>query len=161
MQNSDIILLIPLAWGLGWGLYKGLISQVTSLIGIVIVIYVSCKYYGAVANLLNAHIESRLSETYISIASFVILFVLLFLLIYFVSKQIEKLIKALQMGFLNHLAGGLFGLIKWALIVSVLIALINKFGEEIHVTLIDFHDTWIYNHLEMIAPKVMPNLLRR
>ncbi len=158
MITTDIILLVPLLWGTCWGLYKGLISQLASLVGIVVVFYFSIKYYTPVANLINSHIDNKLSQTYISIIAFIILFVLLFTAIYFISKQIEKLIKVLQMGFLNHLAGGVFGFVKWALILSFIIALINKSGEEINHPLVDFHNTWLYNHLQMIAPAILPAL---
>jgi membrane protein required for colicin V production len=159
MRNTDIILLVLLLWGTCWGFYKGLISQLASLVGIVLAFYVSIKYYEPVASILTNHIDSKTSRTYISIAAFVLLFVLLLVLIYFLSKLIEKLTKALQIGSLNHLAGGLFGLIKWAFILSFIILLINKFGQEIDHTLVNFHDTWIYNHVAMIAPDVLPGLL--
>ena len=160
MRNTDIILLIPLVWGAFWGGYKGLISQIASLIGTIIIFYFSIKYYNPVAHILNAHIHNKLSQTYISIASFIILFLLLFMLVYLTSKQIEKLIKSLHMGFINHFAGVLFGLIKWAFIMSIVLCLINKFGQEINHTLIDFHNTWISNHIEMIAPGIMPGVLK-
>lgn len=158
MRNTDIILLALLLWGTFRGFYKGLISQLTSLVGIFLAFYVSVKYYTPFANLINSHIESKMSQLYISIAAFVILFLLMIVLIYFLSKQIEKLTKALHIGSLNHLAGGIFGLIKWAFILSFIILLINKFGEEIGHPLVDFHNTWIYNHIKLVALEIMPKL---
>jgi len=158
MRNTDIILLIFLLWGTCWGFYKGLISQLTSLVGIFLSFYVSVKYYTPFANLINKHIDSKMSRMYISIVAFVLLFLAMIVLIYFLSKQVEKLTKALHIGSLNHIAGGLFGLIKWAFILSFIIFLINKFGEEIDHPLVDFHNTWLYNHLEMIASATMHKL---
>jgi membrane protein required for colicin V production len=156
MQTTDIILLIFLLWGTLWGFYKGLISQLTSLVGIFLAFYISVKYYIPFANLINMHIENKMSRLYISIAAFVILFVVMIVLIYLLGKQIEKLTKALHVGSLNHLAGGIFGLTKWAFILSFSILLINKFGAEINHPIIDFHNTWLYNHVEMIALAIMP-----
>ena len=156
MRNTDIILLIPLVWGAARGFYKGLISQLASLVGLVIAVYFAIKYYDALGILINTHIENKLSRTCLSVATFVIIFAAVILLVYFLSKQVEKLTKALHIGFLNHIAGGLFGLLKWAFIVSVVILLINKFGHEFHHTFVDFHDTWIYNHIQMIANDIMP-----
>jgi uncharacterized membrane protein required for colicin V production len=126
MQTTDIILLIFLLWGACWGFYKGLISQLSSLVGIFIAFYVSVKYCTPFANLINNHIDSKMSRMYI--------------------------------GSLNHIAGGLFGLIKWAFILSFTLFLIAKFGEEIGHSLINFHDTWLYNHIEMIASATMRKL---
>jgi len=158
MQTTDIVLLVFLLWGACWGFYKGLISQLSSLVGIFIAFYVSVKYYTPFANLINNHIDSKMSRMYISIVAFVILFIGMMLLIFFLSKQLEKLTKALHIGSLNHVAGGLFGLIKWAFIVSFVLFLLNKFGEEIDHPLVNFHDTWLYNHLKMIASATMHKL---
>ena len=158
MQTTDIVLLVFLLWGAVWGFYKGLISQLSSLVGIFIAFYVSVKYYTPFANLINNYIDSKMSRMYISITAFVILFLLMIVIIYLLSKQLEKLTKAMHIGSLNHLAGGLFGLIKWAFILSFTLLLITKFGEEIDHTLINFHNTWLYNHLEMIASATMRKL---
>lgn len=158
MRNTDIILLIPLLWGLCWGFYKGLISQFASLVGVFIALYVSIKYYTPLAHLITTHLENNTSKTYVSITAFAILFILMFILIHFLSKQIEKLTKALHIGSLNHIAGGLFGLIKWAFILSVIILLINKCSREFNYTLVDFHDTWIYNHIRMILLALLGNI---
>jgi membrane protein required for colicin V production len=155
MQTTDIILLIPLLWGLFWGFYKGVISQLTALIGICIALYVSIKYYAPLAHLITPHLESNVSKTYVSIAAFAILFIGMLVLIFFLSKQVEKLTKALHIGSLNHIAGGLFGLIKWAFILSVVISLISKCNQEFNYTLINFHNTWVYNHIKMILPALL------
>lgn len=158
MQTTDIVLLVFLIWGAGWGFYKGLISQLSSLVGIFIAFYVSVKYYTPFANLINNHIDSKMSKMYVAITAFVILFLLMIVIIYLLSKQLEKLTKALHIGPLNHLAGGIFGLIKWAFILSFTLLLIAKFGEEIGHSLINFHDTWLYNHIEIIASATMHKL---
>src|ERR1700743_181547 len=113
MQKTDIILLIPLLWGIFWGIYKGIISQLTSMVGIVLAVYVAAKYYNALATLINAHVDEETTQHYATIASFVIIFVVVILLIFFISKQIEKLTKALNISFINHAIGGVFGLVKW------------------------------------------------
>jgi membrane protein required for colicin V production len=161
MQKTDIILLIPLLWGTCWGLYKGIISQLTSLVGIVIAVYFSIKYYNPLATLINAHLEDETLKHYIAIAAFLIIFIGLLLLIFFISRQIEKLTKALNISFINHIIGGIFGLIKWAFLLSVILSAIHVFSQELNHTFIDFHDTWIYNHIYMIAPKIMPELLNK
>jgi membrane protein required for colicin V production len=159
MRNTDILLIVPLVWGTYRGFYRGLISEITSLVAIIIVFYVSVKYYAAFATFLNSHIHSKLSPTYLSIASFVLLFLFLFVIFYAVSLKIERMTEALHISLINHLAGGLFGFAKWAFMVSMVISLLSMFGNQADFTLIKFNHTLTYYHLQVIAPNIMPGLL--
>jgi membrane protein required for colicin V production len=123
------------------------------------VFYVSIKFYSEVATFLSEHIHSKLSPAYLAIIAFAILFILLMVLVYFISMKIEKVTEALHISLLNHLAGGIFGLAKWAFIVSVILALIDIFGNKLDFSFVKFNHSWLYTHLQMIAPTVMPGLL--
>ncbi len=159
MRNTDIILIIPLVWGTYRGFYRGIISEITSLVAMIIVFYVSIKFYAVFATFLSSHLHSKLSPAYISIAAFVILFLVLLVLVYALSMKIEKMTEALHVSLINHIAGGIFGFIKWAFMISIVISLIGMFGNKLDFSIIKFNHTWIYNHLEMIAPNMMPGLL--
>ena len=159
MRNTDILLIVPLVWGTYRGFYKGLIREVTSLVAIVIVFYVSIKFYAPFASFLNDHIHTKLPRSYVSIAAFVLLFLVLFVIVYAVSIKLEKMTESLHISLVNHLAGGLFGLVKWAFMVSMVISLLAMFGDKADFTFIKFNHTWTYNHLQMIAPNMLPSLL--
>ncbi len=159
MRNTDILLIVPLVWGTYRGFYHGLIREITSLVAMVIVFYVSIKFYAPFGSFLYSHIHTKLSPAYISIAAFTILFLLLFVIVYAISIKIEKMTEALHISLINHLAGGLFGLAKWAFMVSVVISLMAMFGDKADFTFIKFNHTWTYNHIQMIAPNLMPSLL--
>lgn len=159
MRNTDILLIVPLVWGTYRGFYKGLIREITSLVAMVIVFYVSLKLYAQLATFISSHIHTKLSPTYMSIAAFTILFLVLYVIVYAISIKIEKMTEALHISLINHLAGGLFGLAKWALMVSIVISLLTMFGNKADFTLIKFNHTWTYNHLQLLAPNLMPSLL--
>ncbi len=125
----------------------------------IIVFYVSLKFYAAFGQFINSHIHSKLSPTYISIAAFVILFLVLLVFVYALAMKIEKMTEALHVSLINHIAGGVFGFVKWALMVSIVISLINTFGNKLDFSIVKFNHTWVYNHLEMIAPNVLPGML--
>lgn len=161
MRNTDIILLIPLVWGTYRGFYKGIISEITSLVAIILVFYISLKFYSQFGQLVNSFIHSKLSPAYISVAAFVILFLVLLAVVYGLSMKIEKATEALHISLINHIAGGVFGFIKWALMVSIVISLINTFGNKLDFSIIKFNHTWIYNHIEMLAPNILPGLVSK
>ena len=124
-----------------------------------IVFYVAIKFYAVFGKFLSDHIHSKLSPAYISIVAFVILFLVLLVLVYYLSMRVEKMTEALHISLINHLAGGVFGLIKWAFMISIVISLINTFGNKLDFSIVKFNHTWIYNHLEIIAPSLLPGLL--
>jgi membrane protein required for colicin V production len=160
MRNTDIIIIVPLIWGTYRGIYRGLISEITSLVATIVVFYFSIKYYAVLATYINEHIHSKLPRTYISVAAFVLLFLLMYIVLYAISNKIEKLTQTLHISFLNHAAGGLFGLLKWAFMLSMIISLMDTFGPKFFFT-IDFHHTWLYDHIRMIAPTLMPGVLKK
>ena len=159
MRNTDILLIVPLVWGTYRGFYRGLIREITSLVAIVIVFYVSVKFYAVFGNFLGSHIHSKLSPAYISIAAFTLLFLALYVIVYAVSIKIEKMTESLHISLINHIAGGLFGLAKWAFMISMVISLLAMFGNQADFSLIKFNHTWTYNHIQPIAPGLMPSLL--
>ncbi len=127
----------------------------------IVVFYVSIKFYSQLATFLSTHIQTKLSPAYMSVIAFGILFLVLLVLVYTLSMKIEKMTEALHVSLINHIAGGLFGFIKWAFMISIVISLINSFGNKLDFSIIKFNHTWIYNHIEMIAPNFLPGLLAK
>jgi membrane protein required for colicin V production len=161
MRNTDILLIVPLIWGTYRGFYKGIISQIVSLVAIVLVFYVSLKFYIPFGTFANSLVHTKLSPGYFSIASFVVLFIILYVLIYILSQRLEKMTESLHISLINHIAGGVFGLIKWAFMISVIISLLNIFGDKADFTFIKFNHSWLYNHIQTIAPEIMPGLVNK
>ena len=61
-----------------------------------------------------------LEDSYIKIFSFAFTFIIILVSISITGKALTKIAKILFLGFLNKLFGGLFGVIKYVLIVSFL-----------------------------------------
>lgn len=160
MRNTDIILLIPLLWGIYRGGRKGIIRELASIVAIFALVYCSFKFSGWVSSFLIKHFPKAISPALISSVSFIIIFIAVFIGVYFLSKQVEKLTKALHIGFINHFLGAIFGLLKWALIVSLLIYSINKVQGKLGVVPVKFDQTWTYRQLQAFAPNVMPGLIK-
>jgi membrane protein required for colicin V production len=160
MRNTDILLIIPLIWGTYRGFYKGFISQIISLVSLFLVLFVSLKFYAPFGTLVNSYVHTKLSPAYIPIAAFCILFLILYVIIYVVALKIEKMTEALHISMINHIVGGVFGFVKWVFMISVVIALLATFGAKADFTLVKFNHTWIYNHIQPIAPAVMPDLIK-
>jgi membrane protein required for colicin V production len=160
MRNTDIILLIPLLWGVYRGFSKGIIGELTSIVAIFIVVYCSFKFSGLVSSFLIEHFQKQISPGFISTVTFIVIFAGVVIGVYFLSKQLENITKALHIGSLNHILGAIFGLLKWALIVSLAIYSINKVQGKLGMEPIKFDRTsWTYKELQAFAPNAMPGLI--
>ena len=54
------------------------------------------------------------------------------MLLSLVGWLLSKLMKAIKLGWLNHLLGGLFGTLKWALILSLVINAVDLLDGTFH-----------------------------
>ena len=125
MNYLDIAIAVPLLYGLIKGFSNGLIKEITGLLSLVVGIYVALNF----SNLLEPHL-SRIFDNYEQfkpLLAFAILFISVLLLIKLLGYLTAKLTKALALGFLSRILGGIFGMLKLALIISFLLMIESKF----------------------------------
>lgn len=122
----DIIILVPLAL-FGWNGYKkGLIIEVASLAALVIGLYVAFYFSDFAAEMLNDLFD--LDQKYVAVIAFLMTFIVVLFLVLTLGKALEKVVKILLLGLLDKIAGAVFGILKGALILSILIFVINYFN---------------------------------
>ncbi len=121
----DIIIIIPLllfAWS---GYKKGFIIEVATLAALVIGLYMAFFFSDFAANMLNDLFD--MDQKYVAVIAFLMTFIVVIFVVITVGKVVQKFVEVLLLGFLNKLAGALFGILKGALILSLLIFVINYF----------------------------------
>lgn len=118
MNILDIIILIPIAYGLVRGLIKGFVHELTSLVAIVAGV-LGAKLWAAGLALKLAEMLT-LEPKYAQPLSYVLLFVAIALSLHLIGKLFEKILKAISLGGINKVLGALFGAIKLALLVSII-----------------------------------------
>ena len=151
ISTIDIILLIPMllfAWG---GYKKGLIISLASLAALVLGLYFAFFFSDYAANLLTEHFT--ISKKYLAAISFVVTFVVVILAVIVLGNALHKMIDVLMLGFLNKAAGAVFGILKGALYMSILIFVINYFGiEQSFIKKESKKDSLLYEPVESLAP---------
>lgn len=115
----DYLILIPLAWGLVRGIMKGLIIELASILAFWLGIVVAWKFGSLLRTYLQSHFQ--INQSILPFLSFLLLFASVSLGIMMLGKFMEKLAELIQLKWLNRMAGGLFGLIKNILMVSIVI----------------------------------------
>ena len=104
----DVVLALPILWGVYNGYQKGLISQFLGIISLAIGIYVGIHH----GNLVFFLLEGKVSDSYIPIISFAIIFITIVVLGVLLSKVIEKMLAFIQLKQLNKIGGIVFGVLK-------------------------------------------------
>lgn len=110
MNTLDLILSIPLFLGLFNGFRKGLISQVTGLVSVLILLV----FGGAITTYLKKFlIENQVvEETWGSLVAYFFTGILVFLSLALIAKLLRGIFRSVGLGFLEKLGGAGLGLIK-------------------------------------------------
>lgn len=157
MSVLDIIIILPIVWGIWEGLRKGLIKLLASIVALLLGIWGAIKFSNLTADFLTK--QFGLQSEYTSIIAFAITFILIVIGIHLLAFLIDKLIKAVALGFVLRFTGAIVGAFKYALIISVFLALFNFFNNTFHyVSEEDLNKSILYKPVSAIAPAIFPYL---
>lgn len=149
MNVIDIVLLIIFAWFAYQGFKKGFVIELASLVALILGIYAAFYFSEYAKNFLVNSLE--MDNDYIPVTSFVITFIVVVILVYALGRILEKLIKMVALGFLNKLAGGVFGVLKAVVFISIVILIFNHYNINF-LTAEKRADSIFYKPVEEIAP---------
>ena len=130
MSWLDIVILLPLIIGLVRGMMKGLVTEIIAILAVVFG-FIGAKLWGAA---FSAWITTQFTwpQPVCDAVAYALLFLAITLALNIVGRLISKLLKAINLGWMNRLLGGAFGVVKWALIVLAVVFCVNKADEYFH-----------------------------
>ena len=159
MTVIDIVLGGLILLGLVRGLMKGLFVEIASLAALILGVYGAIHFSNFAAEYLESKVDW--SENTINITAFAITFVLIVLIISLAGKALTKLADFAALGILNKLLGGIFGALKIGVILSVALIILSKMNKSIpFVDEEDLKDSVLYEPVRLLAPKLLPSLLK-
>lgn len=120
MNTIDIILLLFLIPALISGIKKGLISQIISLIAIVLGVWLSYRFAGPVGEWVESWLAA--SPAGIRIVTFLIIFIAVGIGLMLLGKLLEGVLKLAMLGWLNRFLGVAFAIFKYLIVAGVMIA---------------------------------------
>ncbi len=124
MNPFDVFIIIVLGYSIVRGLFRGLVKEVSSIIGVLGGFYAAYSYYPMVAKLLSGLIAE---QSYLNILSFLIIFCGILIIISILGVVIKYLLNVAFLGWIDRVCGVGFGLIKGVLIVTVLFIILTTF----------------------------------
>lgn len=131
MNYIDLVLGIILIIAAIQGFRKGFVVEIASLAALVLGIWGAIKFSdwtaGFIVRTFNYH------STHLTTIAFIITFIAIVILIHVLGQVLDNAVRAVAFGFLNRLAGIVFGILKAAVILSILLLLFDSVDENVHI----------------------------
>ena len=160
MNWLDITIIVCVVVGIIHGLFTGIVKQALSLVSLVAAILLS----GAVANMLRQWTQpffnegsSWFSPPVQNAIFYILAFIIIISIFSILANFVDKIINFTPAGILNKLAGAVFGLLMWALCLSILINFIAVFDSNSNLISQEIKTNSIfYDKIKMLFPTVFP-----
>ncbi|UCE53762.1 MAG: CvpA family protein [Desulfobacterales bacterium] len=156
MNPFDILIIVIFGFCLVRGLFRGLVKEVSSIIGVLGGFYAAYSYYIVVAKGLSRFIADA---AYLNILSFLIIFCLVLIIINVLGIIIKYLLNIAFLGWVDRIFGVLFGMIKGILIVSVIFIILTAFlpkgASIIKSSILAPHVIWVSENMAKVISKDM------
>lgn len=159
MNTVDIVLAVILILGAVNGFIRGLFVEVTTLAGLILGVYGAIHFSYFLGDFLKDHVSW--DESMIQVVSFGGTFLIILLGLVILGKMMTRVADKLALGFFNKIVGAIFGFLKVALILSVVLIVYDEinaslrfFGKE------KVRDSVLYEPVKKLAPAIFPDLIK-
>lgn len=149
MNFVDFIFILIILLLAFQGFRKGLIYEVASLAGLILGIYASFHFSGYLEGYLTEYLN--VPEKYSTITAFILIFIVVIIILHFIGKIIENIIDVIALGFLNKLAGSIFGFVKGIVLLSLAILIIDHFDKDL-ISKENKEESFFYKPIASVAP---------
>jgi membrane protein required for colicin V production len=159
MNTVDIILAVILLYGLVRGFFRGFFAELASFVAFIAGIYVAVYF----SHILSDYLADRVTWNiqYVNLTAFAITFIIVVFLISLAGKFLTTVANLAMLGILNKLMGGIFGFLKVAFIVSVIIMFFHATNEDVSVVDEEtLQGSVLYGPVRNIAPAIIPSIVR-
>ena len=155
MNYIDIILGILLVLAAISGFRKGLVVELASLAALILGIWGAVEFSYITSEFLVENLDWKWDH--LNIASFIITFVIIVILVHIVGSTVNKLVETVMLGFVNKLAGLIFGILKSALILSIILVVFDKIDEDMEILSKETKaESRMYEPIRNLAPTIFP-----
>ena len=148
MNPLDIVIIVILGFGLIRGFFRGLVKELSSIIGVIAGFFAANLYHPVLA----PYFKSWISDpNYIHIISFALIFIAVFLIVSILGVILKYLLKVAFLGWADRVFGILFGLVKGVLIAAVLLMALTAFLPRDNALV---KDSLLAPHISVITQKM-------
>lgn len=157
MNWLDLAIAVPVVWGLYKGYTSGFIMEIARIVALIAGVYLAVRFAQELSEYLYKNTE--MTNEFLPIIAFAIIFICVVVLVHLFAKAIEKLAKAVALGWANKAGGAAFGALRMAFMLSVVILMLTRFellkqfnkGETAEAS-------FLYQPVTDLAPFIIPIL---
>lgn len=158
MSFIDIVFAVLLGFAVYKGLKNGLFVEVASFVALILGIYLAIKFSNLVGAIFTGFVPNW-NPKYIEITAFIITFLLVVIGIHLSAKILTKLADFGFLGWINKLAGVVFGLLKTILALSVVLFIFEKINIDNMLLSKETQENSIfYNPIQNISKAIYPTI---
>lgn len=155
MNWIDFVIIALLGFGLVQGFIDGLVIEVAELAALILGVWGAIHFSGYIAVRLSEWFDMQ--TAWLGIIAFAITFVIIVVAINLLGKLLDSLMKAVALGFILRVLGAIFGIIKTALILSVVFVFLNTLNQKRAFLPSDrIAKSYLYNPIADIVPAIFP-----
>ncbi len=155
MNYIDIILGVLLLLAAIGGFKNGLVAEIASLAALVLGIWGAIEFSYVTSEFLVDNFN--LKTDHLNIISFIVTFIVIVILVHIVGNVVSKMLETVMLGFVNKLAGLVFGVLKSTLILSVILVVFDKIDNDVHILPEDTkQNSRMYEPIRSFAPTIFP-----
>ncbi len=153
----DIVLGVLFIVAVFNGLRKGLIMQLSGLITILLAAVFGGKLAKIILPELMHFVEIK--PNHASVISYIIAFLLIAVGIFIIGSIIQKLLKTLNLNFINRLFGGIIAAAIAMVVMSILLNLILILDTDAHIITMNIRkNSFFYERVRVVVPSIVPYL---
>lgn len=159
MNTVDVVIGIILIFGTVNGFMKGLFIEITTLVGLVLGVYGAIHFSYFLGDFLKDSVTW--DESLIQVVAFAGTFLLILIALVLLGKAMTKIAETIALGFFNKLVGAIFGFLKYALILSIVLIVYDEINASVRfMEKQKTKESKLYEPVKNFAPAIFPNLVR-
>jgi membrane protein required for colicin V production len=128
MSWLDVIILLPILVGLIRGLMRGVIIEFTSILAVILGVVGARMWSATMAAWMIQQFAWQ--ENICFVIAYAVLFLGITLVLNIVARLLSKLFQKINLGWLNRLAGAMFGGAKWGVIMLMLVLCLHRLDTQ-------------------------------
>jgi len=137
---------------------KGLFVEMASLAALIGGVYGAIHFSYLLSDLLQIQVAWK--TEYMSLVAFAITFIVIIVVVSLVGKGLTRIANFASLGIINKALGGLFGLLKIGLILSVVFIFFGKMNDTIPFMKKEtLQESILFGPVKKIAPMLFPSII--
>ena len=160
MNWIDLIIGLLLVYAFYNGFKNGLILELTALLALVLGVFAAYYYADITAHYLGKWVEW--SDAVLMTISFILTFIIIVIIVNLIGKVISKIIGMIALGLINKISGGIFGLLKILLLISVIFLVTDAIKEYVDLFQYEIvQSSFILNFYQENVLELFPQIIER